>query len=333
MQFYQRMIFIIILLAQSLFSQSIKIKFASLAPEGSTWLNVMKEYDAAIQKESGGKIGFKIYPGGIMGDEKTVLRKIRLGQLHSAGFTGVGLGEILPEERIFDSPFLFQDYAEIDFITAKFHDEFAHRFEEKGYVLLGWAEVGFVYIFTNTPVHKLADMNQVKMWMWEGDPVARATFEAMGVKATPLSIIEVMTALQTGMVNGVYSSPLAMIGLQWFTKVKYMQQLPLANAAGAVLVSKELFDKLTPELQKILLRNGKKYFNQLKALSRQDNEKSIETLQKNGIQLTPIPTGDALKEIFECGEKARRLMAGELFSEKLLTEVEMALAEFRKTKQ
>jgi len=148
------MIVIIILLnASYVFAQKYKIKFATLAPDGSTWMNVMREFDQAIRKETNGELGFKIYPGGVAGDEKDVLRKIRLGQLHSAGFTGVGLGEVNPEVRIFDSPFLFRNYDEVDFIQQKFFDKFARGFEQNGYVLLGWADVGFVYIYTNSPVN------------------------------------------------------------------------------------------------------------------------------------------------------------------------------------
>jgi TRAP-type C4-dicarboxylate transport system substrate-binding protein len=330
MRFYYYILLILLSVIVNLSAQIDQIKFASLAPEGSTWLNVMKEYDAAVRQETGGKLGFKIYAGGIMGDEKNVLRKIRLGQLHSAGFTGVGLGEILPEVRIFDSPFLFQNYAEVDFITTKFYDRFAKAFEEKGYVLLGWAEVGFVYVFTNVPINKKADMEKVKIWMWEGDPVARATFEALGINARSLSVIEVMTALQTGMVDAVYTSPLAIIGLQWFTKVKYMMNFPLADAAGAVLISKDKFDKLSPGHQQILLKNGRKYLDKLKELSRQDNEKSIETLKKNGIQIISPPDSKELVELMNSGQKARQLMADKLFSLTLLNEVETTLQEFRK---
>ena len=314
------------------FSQKHKIKFASIAPEGSTWLNVMREYDQAIRKESGGKLGFKIYPGGVLGDDKTVLRKIRLGQLHSAGFTGVGLGEITPEIRIMDSPFLFRNYDEVDFITNKFYETFAKALEKKGYILLGWAEVGFVYVFSQIPIKSKADMDRVKMWMWEGDPVAEATFKALGIAATPLSVIEVMTALQTGMVNGVYISPLAAIAMQWFTKAKYMMELPLADAAGAVLISKKKFDKIPPELQQILLKNGRFYLDKLIKLSREDNAKAIETLKKNGIEITAAPSVAMQKEFENDGKKARRLLVGKLYSQEFLSAVENALAEYRKTK-
>jgi len=322
---------IILLMASIVFAQKYQIKFATLAPDGSTWMNMMREFDQAIREQTNGEMGFKIYPGGVDGDEKDVLRKIRLGQLHSAGFTGVGLGEIYSEVRIFDSPFLFRNYDEVDFIQQKFFDKFAKGFEQNGFVLLGWADVGFVYVYTNSPVKNLEDMKTVKMWMWEGDPVAEATFKSFGINPIPLSVIDVMTALQTGMVNGVYISPLAIIALQWFTKIKYMMEFPLADAAGAVLISKKMFDKIPAQYQEILMTNAKKYFEKLMKLSREDNARSIETLKQNGIQLTPSPPDDQLKLFYEKGKEARRMMAGKLYPLELVEEVEQALIDFRKS--
>ncbi|MCD6165673.1 TRAP transporter substrate-binding protein DctP [bacterium] len=326
-----KILFIVILyfLATGALAQEIKIKFATLAPEGSTWMKVMKEFDRAVRQQSNGRLGFKIYAGGILGDEKDVLRKIRLGQLHAAGFTGVGMGEILPEVRILDCPFLFRSYDEIDYINTKFYQRFARGFEKKGYVLLSWAEVGFVYVFSKSPIRSIEDMRKIKMWIWEGDPVAEATFKAFNLHPFPLSVIDVMPALQANMIDGVYTSPLAAIALQWFTKVKYMMELPLANSAGAVLISKRKYDQLSPDLQKILSENARHYMAKLITLSRKDNAKAIETLKKSGINIVPISNKKTMLQYEEIGKKARRLLVGKLFSQQLLTEVETALAEYR----
>lgn len=308
-------------------AQQFTIKFATLAPEGSTWMNVMKEYDQAIRKESGGRLGFKIYAGGVQGDEKDVLRKIKLGQLHSAGVTGNGMTSIAPKVRILDSPFLFKSYDEADYIYQNFEKEFNQAFEENGYVNLGWTEVGFVYVFTNTPVRTPEDMKGVKMWMWEGDPIAEATFKALGVNPIPLSITDVLTSLQTKLIDGVYTPPLAAIALQWFTRVKFMLNHPLADAAGAVVLSRKKFDELPPDLQEILLRNGKLYMRKLTELTRQD--KSIETLKKNGITVVDPPSKEVVASYEEIGKKARRLLVGKLFTEDLMNRVEKALADYR----
>lgn len=325
--------FVLVLLAGGALSaasaQQHVIKFASLAPEGSTWLNVMREYDAAVRQESGGRLGFRIYPGGVQGEDKDVLRKIRLGQIQSAGFTGVGLGEIAPKLRILDAPFLFRNAAEVDHLTAAMDEEFRNALADNNFVLLGWAEVGFVYVFTNTPVRTPKDMNGVKMWMWEGDPIAEATFRAFGISPVPLSVVDVLTSLQTGLVNGAYTSPLAAIALQWYTRVKYMMDLPLANASGAVVISKKAYDALPADLREILLRNGRKYMTRLTAKSREENTASLATLKKNGVQPVSVSGDPAVQEYVEAGRRARRALVGKLYDQAFLDRVEKSIADFR----
>lgn len=320
----------VLLSARSLPAQEHVIKFATVAPEGSTWMKVMKEYDAAIRKESGGRIGFRIYAGGVQGDEKDVLRKMKLGQLHAAGITGNGLTSVAPVARILDSPFLFRDQKEIDYAYGRFSPEIEAAMEEAGYVNLGWAEVGYVYIFTNTPIRTRADFSKTKMWMWEGDPVAEASFKALGINPIPLSITDVLTSLQTGMVDGVYTPPLAAIALQWFTRVKYMFDLPLANSAGAVVLSKKKFQELPEDLRKILVDNGRKYMRKLTELSRTDNAAALVTLKKNGIVFTEPSGPEELKAYGEIGRAARTMLAGKLFTAEFLARIETALGEYRR---
>lgn len=321
----------ILLLAftMSLDAQQFTIKFATLATEGSTWMNVMKEFDRAIRQESGGKLGFKIYPGGVQGDEKDVLRKIKLGQLHSAGITGVGMTTIAPKVRILDSPFLFRSYDEIDHILASYDREFQQAFEAGGFVNLGWAEVGWVYVYTNTPVNVPGDLKKVKMWMWEGDPIAEAILKELSINPIPLAITEVLTSLQTRLVDGVYAPPLGLIVLQWFTRVKYMLNAPLADASGAVVISKKKFDELPRDLQEILVRNGKLFMQKLTRLSREENARAIETLKKNAITVIDPPSrhpGDAYDEL---GKNARKRLVGKLFTEDFLRRVETSLFDYR----
>ena len=327
----KKIIALLLIVSCQLFSQQYTIKFATVAPDGSTWMNVMREFDQEIRKESGGKLGFKIYPGGVQGDEKDVLRKIKLGQLHSAGVTGVGMTNIAPKARILDSPFLFKSYDEVDNITNSFDQELKQAFVDGGFVNLGWAEVGWTYVFTNTPIHSAEDMKKVKMWMWEGDPIAEAAFKAIGVNPIPLSLTDVLTSLQTKLIDGVYAPPLAAIALQWFSRVKYMLDAPLADAAGAIIISKKKFDELPPDLQEILKRNGDKYMKKLTTLSREDNAKSIETLKKNGITVIELSSEDARASYDEIGKKARRMLVGKLFPEDLLNRFEKAVETYRQT--
>jgi len=321
-------IVILVLMVGMVFGQT-KIRFATVAPEGSTWMKVMKDYAKAVEDATNNEIEFKIYPGQVAGDEKDVLRKIRIGQLDSGGFTGVGLGEILPEVRIMDSPFLFKSYEEVDYIADQFFNYFLKKFDEKGFILLGWAEVGFVYVFTNKPINALEDMNGVKMWMWEGDPIAEATFKAFKISPIPLSITDVLTSLQTRLINGVYISPYACTVVQWHTKVKYMLDLPLADSNGAILISKKKFNKLSNSQQEKLKKLSREYFGQLTILSRKDNAESLELLKETGITFTTIADKNKIDSFYESGKEARRDLIGKLYDQDFLLKVEGLLDKYR----
>ena len=309
-------------------AQQFTVKFATLAPEGSTWIKIMRDFDKTVREQSGGRVGFKIYAGGVAGDEKDVIRKIRLGQYHSGGLTGVGLGEVAKTVRVLDAPFLFKTYDEVDFILNKFDAEFRKAFEDGGFVLLGWAEVGFVYVYSDRPVFSPEDLKKTKMWMWEGDAIAQAAFQTIGISPIQLSITDVTTSLQTGMINTVYNAPYPLIALQWFTRVKYMMGEPLAVSNGAVLISKKMFDSMPKDLQDILLENGKKYFRDLTLASRKENADAIETLKKKGIEVT-MPPAYVATQFETAGEKARSLLVGKLFTQQFLDEVEAALRTYR----
>ncbi len=309
------------------------VKFATLAPKGTAWMKTMRQFNDELTAKTKGRVKFKIYAGGVSGDEKDVARKIRLGQLQAAGFTGVGLGEIAPETRILDTPFLFKNTAEMDHIYKLLDADFRKIFESRGYILLGWTEVGKVYMFANTPLTSPADLQKVKMWLWEGDPVGEATFAAMGIKPIPLSITDVMTSLQTGMINAVYNAPATVIPMQWYTKMKYAMAMPIATAEGAVVISKKTFDSISREDQKVLLALGDKHFKALTAISRKDNEKSLVTLKNEKVVFTE-PAGPEVIATFErMGEEARRSLVGKLYTNELLEKISTALKQFRVKKK
>ena len=305
------------------------IKFATLAPAGTSWMKVMAELDKELQTKTSGRLKFKFYPGGVQGDEKDVVRKIRLGQLHSAGITGVGLGEIAPEVRVLDSPFLFREAGEVDHVLQEFTPELERALEAKGFILLGWTEVGFVHVYTASPVRAPEDMKPLKMWVWEGDPIAEAAYKAFGVQPRPLALPDVMTSLQTGLINGVYTSHMAAVGLQWFTKTKFILSVPIAYSAGAVVVSKKLFDSLPEEDRKSLREVGRKNLEHLTQVGRQENKDALVTLQKQGLKVSDAASPEEMKRYEEAGRKARRELVGRLYSADLLDRVERSVEDVR----
>jgi TRAP-type transport system periplasmic protein len=305
------------------------IKFATLAPRNSSWMNQMEIMNQDLQVASGGELRFKFYPGGVQGDEKDVIRKMRIGQLHAGGFTGVGLGLILPDARALDLPYLFRDSEEADWVLNALFDDFAKRFAKKGYVLLGWAEVGFVHFFTKKAVRTLADLKEQKMWIWDGDPLAGAYFNALGLHPVPLALPDVLTSFQTGLINAAYASPYGASVLQWQTRVSYVAERPMANAAGAVLMTQAAFKKLSAKEQSLLKEVSRRHLDLLTQISRKDNAAALEAFQKAGIQ-TIAPASEVEARRFEdLGLQVQDELAGELFDAELLVKMRALLKTHR----
>ncbi|MBT3352481.1 MAG: TRAP transporter substrate-binding protein DctP [Nitrospinaceae bacterium] len=305
------------------------IKFASLAPEGTTWMRIMRKLDKDMRKATKKAVRFRIYPGGVSGNEKDVVRKLRIGQLHAAGFTGVGLGELLPAARLFELPFFFQSYEEVDAVHKALDPWYEAEFRKKGWVLLGWSEVGFAHFFSKNPIVASRDLAGQKVWMWEGDPLARAYFSAIGVRPIPLAVTDVLTSLQTGLIDTVYISPLGAIALQWFTKVRYISKVPMANVTGALIMSKRRFKRMTPGQQTLLLDKTRARMIELRRLTRSENERAIKAMTKRGLTLSPKPEASELAAMQRLGEKAREKLAGTLIPRELIERAGRAIAKMR----
>ncbi|MDO8643887.1 MAG: TRAP transporter substrate-binding protein DctP, partial [bacterium] len=273
-----------LLLSQSVIAAPLEIKFANIAPEGSAWANIMEEMDQAIQTRSGNRLKFKFYWGGVMGDEPDMLRKLRINQIQAAGLTGFGLGQISPTVRVLELPMIFPDAAALDVAKGKILNQLKEEFRKKGFEFLGWADVGPIYIFSNKPIQSVEDMKGIKIWMWEGDPLAGAAFKALGVSPSPLAVTDVLTSLQTGLIDAFYGPPLGVSALQWHTRVKYVLDERFNYAIGGFVISSKTFQALSPDLRKIISEESEKYCQKLVERTREDNQKTFELLKKGGIQ-------------------------------------------------
>lgn len=306
-----------------------RIKFATLAPEGSSWMKEMRRLAEEVEKKTEGRVSFKFYPGGVSGDEIDVIRKMRVRQIHAAGFTGVGLGEILPEVRVLDLPFLFDTDAQIQHVYMKMNDYFAARFEEKGYVLLGWVPVGWIQFYSTKEIVSAGDVRRTKPWMWEGDPLVQATYDALGVKPVPLSVTDVLLSLQTGLVDTVYASPQGALALQWFTKVKYISQVRMGYATGGVLITKKVFDNLPDDCKPVLKELSRKFLQRLGETIQKDNASSIKVMLDNGVKLTAMPDQKIFDEFHQAGAVVRKNLVSKLFPQELLDTVLSHLEELK----
>ena len=280
------LLLLIIFISPAYADETYVLKFATLAPQGSTWMNIITDWANQVGKESQGRLTFKLYPGGVSGDEPDVLRKIRFGQLQGGAMTGHGIGYIYSPVRVLEIPFLFRNYDEVDHVRARLMPDIREGFRKNGFELLGWMEVGFIQLFSQEPIYSLEDMRKRRIWLWQGDPLGKAFFAASGISPVPLPITEVFTSLSTGLIDTTIAPPLGAIALQWFSKTPYMTNIPVMNGIGGLLVTRKFFEGLPADLQKLLLQTGEEAGKRLLVETRRDNEKSLKVLKEHGVTFT-----------------------------------------------
>jgi TRAP-type C4-dicarboxylate transport system substrate-binding protein len=308
------------------------LKIATLAPEGSSWMTLFHEWAKNVEEKTGGKIKIKFYAGGVAGDERDAVRKMRLGQINGAAVTAIGLGLINSEVRVLELPMLINSAEELDYVRTKLDKELRKKFEDKGYVLIAWGDVGPVHIFSNIPIRGRQDMSALKLWAWVDDALVRALFQQLGVTGVPLGVPDVLPSLQTGLINSCYGSPLATLALQWYTKVKYMTGMHITQALGATVMTKKEFDKLTPDMQKILMAEGKDFEAKVLKQIRSDNEKALQSMKNAGLQVVESPPA-MVKDFTEQAIAIRSKLEPSVYSHEWRMKVEQLIADYRAGKR
>jgi len=303
-------------------------KIASLAPDGSIWAKRFQEMTEEIIEKSNGEIGFKIYPGGVMGDDRAMYRKMRIGQLQGGGFTMTGIGEVVEDFRVMGIPFLFDSYAEVDYVAEKLWPHFQQAFLDENLVLLAMSEVGFLYTMSKEPITTLVELKKTKSWVPEGDPISNIFLETVGITPTALSIPDVLTSLQTGLIDTVYNAFYGSIVLQWFTRTKYITDIPFAYAYGAFVLDQKAFSKLPAEYARLMETTARAHFARLLQDTRESNESSLQVLKDNGATLVK-PAPGTKEELQEFHVKTVSKLDNGVFSRAIYEEAMKSLTEFR----
>lgn len=278
-------LFVFIATTQVLAKEVYTLKFATLIPTGTEWTKILDNWIKDVETKSKGRLKFKMYPGGVMGDEPDVLRKIRKGQLHGGLFTGYGIGRIYSPARVLEVPFLFKNTDESDFVRDQIMPDIEKGFKKNGFELLGWPEIGFIHFFSKHKLESIEDVQKSRIWLWQGDPLGEAFFEASDVSPVPLSIIDVYSQLSAkhGSIDTVYVSTFGAIALQWHSKLKYGTNIAVTNAIGGLVISNKFFDKLPLDLQRLLKTEGKIMSDRVRKSTRLENQKSRALLEESGI--------------------------------------------------
>jgi TRAP-type C4-dicarboxylate transport system substrate-binding protein len=295
------------------------LRIATLAPEASGAGAIFKAFDKGVRERSGDKLQLRLYAGGVAGDERDVIRKMKIGQLEGAALTSIGLGQIVRSVLVLQMPGLFESREQVDKVRRELASEFQRQFESAGYVLLGWGDVGDRRVFGKKPVASPRDYKSVRPWVWREDPISNELMSIVGANGVALGLPEVFAALQTGMVDTVTATAVSALGLQWFRFVKYMSKSTGEPVVGATVVRKDWFDAQPPDVQKALREVSQSFSAQLLTRVRSEDERAAQTLRSRGVQ-----EYDMMAKRAEWEPILRKLaerMAGKLYSRELLERV------------
>ena len=308
-----------------------EIKLATLAPENSSLMKIFREMNSELLRETEGRVGFKIFSGFVLGDERDVFRKLRIGQIHAATFTSTFLTTINPDISALHVPFLFNNYQEVDYVLSEMVGDFDQSFAKRGYQILGWTEVGFLYVMTTVPIITVEDWKGKKVWTRANAPMANAVFLKAEVSPVTVGAPDVLVALQTNLLEVVYNSPYYALVTQWYTRIKYITDVPLAYIGGGLIISNKVFSRLSPQDQEITRKVTAKYLRRLTDRTREDNQQALDLMFKRGVQkLTTEP--DELNHFKELFDQALAELDPKFLPKNTLQKVRKTLEEYRASK-
>jgi len=269
-------------------AQARTFKMATLAPNGSTWMKEILKAAAEIDKKTNGRVKFKFYGGGIMGGANNVLKKIRINQLHGGAFTAGELSDVYQDMLIYNLPFQFRNYDEVEYVRSKMDSILEQGMEKNGMILLGMSSGGFAYLMSDTPITAVDQLRNKKVWLPEGDVIIQTTYENIGIAAIPLSLADVYTGLQTGMIDTMGTSPIGAIAFQWHTRVKYATDLPLVYLTGVLAIDKDAFNSINKDDQMIAREVMHEAMTRLNEINKEDDKQARLALEKQGITFVTI---------------------------------------------
>jgi TRAP-type C4-dicarboxylate transport system substrate-binding protein len=304
-------------------------KIATLSPDGTIWMQKMREGASELAKKTDNRVQIKYYPGGVMGDDKAVLRKIRIGQLHGGAVVSGSLTNIYPDNQIYSMPLKFKSFKEIDYVRKFMDQRIIDGLEKGGFVTFGIAEGGFAYVMSDVPIVTVEKMRKQKVWIPNNDPTLLEAIKAFDVNPIPLSIADVRAGLQTGLINTVASPPIGAVALQWHTQIKYLTNEPFLYIYGLLAVDRKAFEKISTFDQRVFRDIMGRVFHDLDRLNRQDNVKALEALRKQGIEFVKVPPESLAEWLKEASTVPKRLIETGRLSREMVDTLEKLLKDYR----
>ncbi len=264
------------------------VKMATLVPQGSSWYTLLQEMGQQWQAASGGRVVLRIYPGGVAGDDGDVVRKMRLGTLDAGVLTSVGLADVDRGIYALELPMAFSSYDEINAVLEEMSPQLEKTYADKGFIILAWADAGWVHFFTKSPVRVPDDLKALKLFTWAGDDFAVDLWKSAGFNPVPLPATEISTALQTGLVSALSTTAQAAVLLQWYTHARYMTDVKWALLLGGIVVAKKAWDEIPADLHPALLKAAQEAGAKARAETRAKTVTDVEAMEKRGLTVVHL---------------------------------------------
>ena len=310
-------------------AQATVIKLATLVPEGSVWDKALREMGAQWSASTQGRVSLRVYPGGVAGDEPDVVRKMRLGQLQAGAVTTAGLASIDPAFNLFNIPMFFSSYPELYATLDALEPALKQRLEAKGFVLLSWGHGGWVYFFTKPAVASVDGLKKTKLFVWAGDDPMAQQWKSLGFQPVALSATDIMTGLQTGMIDAYPTTPLLGLTLQWYRLTPNMVGLGMAPLVGGLIATKAAWAKLSERDRASILSACKRMENRLEIeVPRQDTTALVE-MQKRGLKVNAV-AGPAVAQFRGVADQFAAGIPGSRVPPELLALARKTRDDFRK---
>ncbi len=309
--------------------QAATLKIATVTPEGSQWMKDMRAGAKEIKERTEGRVQIKYYGGGVMGNDQKVLSRIRIGSLQGGAFTPTALSSQHPELNLYGLPMVFDSLEEASYVRSRMDSKLIAGLEEAGYVSFGFGAGGFALLMSNTPISKFEDLKGKKVWIPEGDAISRQAMEALKLTPVTLPLTDVLTGLQTGLIDIVGMSPIGALVLQWHTKIKYMSDLPLVYTLGFMAVDKRAFYRLSEEDQAIVREVMGRIYENFDKTNLVDNEGARDAMLNTGIETVSFEIADYEEVRDALMELNGNLAKQGVFSEELYSEMLTYIAEYR----
>jgi TRAP-type C4-dicarboxylate transport system substrate-binding protein len=284
----KRLLTILLIALFSLPVQAETLKIATVTPEGSQWMKDMRASAKEIEERTEGRVKVKYYGGGVMGNDQKVLSRIRLRSLQGGAFTPSALVSQYADLNLYGLPMVFDSEEEAAYARSRLDVTLSQGLEEAGWVNFGFAAGGFANLMSNTPIRTLDDLKGKKVWIPEGDTISRQSMEALSLTPVSLPLTDVLTGLQTGLIDIVAMSPVGALVLQWHTKVKYVTEIPLVYTLGFMAIDKRAFDKISDADQAIVRDVMERTYRSFDEQNLIDNREAFEALLNAGIESVPI---------------------------------------------